>query len=62
MKEDPMADTWPKTVRATFQPDVPLEVDEAEYTDLQRQGLLVDDGSATAAKLKAARAEKEGDK
>lgn len=60
-----MADTWPKTVRATFQPDVPLEVDEAEYTDLQRQGLLVDDGSAneeTAAKLKAARAEKEGDK
>lgn len=52
---------WPKTVRTTFQPDVPVEVDEAEYTDLFRQGLLVDDTESqeTAAKLRAARSGKE---
>jgi hypothetical protein len=32
---------WPKTVRTTIQPEVDLEVGEAEYTDLSRQGLLV---------------------
>jgi hypothetical protein len=34
---------WPKTVRTTIQPEVDLEVGEAEYTDLSRQGLLVTD-------------------
>lgn len=33
-------------VRTTMQPDRELEVDDAEYLDLQRQGLLVgDDGT-----------------
>lgn len=31
-----------RKVRTTFQPDVELEVDDAEYLDLQRQGLLVE--------------------
>lgn len=30
-----------KKVRTTLQPDVELEVDDIEYTDLLRQGLLV---------------------
>lgn len=30
-----------RTVRTTFQPDVELEVGPAEYLDLERQGLLV---------------------
>lgn len=35
------------TIRTTMQPDRELEVDDAEYLDLQRQGLLVkDDGPA----------------
>jgi hypothetical protein len=29
------------TVRTTIQPDVTLEVSDAEYTDLERQGLLL---------------------
>lgn len=29
-------------VRTTQRPDVELDVDSAEYTDLSRQGLLVD--------------------
>ena len=29
------------TVRTTMQPDKEIEVDAAEYLDLQRQGLLV---------------------
>jgi hypothetical protein len=29
-------------VRTTMRPDVELDVDAAEYTDLSRQGLLVD--------------------
>jgi hypothetical protein len=29
-------------VRTTMLPDVELDVDAAEYTDLSRQGLLVD--------------------
>ncbi|MEU1309507.1 hypothetical protein ABZ419_11515 [Streptomyces cinnamoneus] len=30
------------TVRTTMRPDQPIEVGEAEYLDLQRQGLLVE--------------------
>lgn len=36
------------TVRTTFQPDREIEVDAAEYLDLQRQGLLVDGGVEAA--------------
>ena len=31
------------TVRTTMQPHVELDVSDAEYTDLERQGLLVED-------------------
>ena len=31
-----------RTVRTTIQPHVDVEVDDAEYLDLERQGLLVD--------------------
>lgn len=31
------------TVRTTFRPDLEVEVDDAEYLDLQRQGLLVEE-------------------
>jgi hypothetical protein len=35
------------TIRTTMQPDREIEVDDAEYLDLKRQGLLVkDDGPA----------------
>lgn len=35
-------------IRTTMQPDREIEVDDAEYLDLKRQGLLVnDDGPAT---------------
>lgn len=34
------------TVRTTMRPDQPIEVDDAELLDLQRQGLLVEDGPA----------------
>jgi hypothetical protein len=30
------------TVRTTMWPDVEIEVDQADYLDLKRQGLLVD--------------------
>ncbi|MEU7240325.1 hypothetical protein [Streptomyces sparsogenes] len=30
-----------RTVRTTIQPHVDVEVDDAEYVDLERQGLLV---------------------
>jgi hypothetical protein len=30
------------TVRTTMRPDQPIEVDDAEHLDLQRQGLLVE--------------------
>ncbi|MEV0220895.1 hypothetical protein [Streptomyces sp. NPDC050704] len=36
------------TVRTTMQPHVELEVGDAEYTDLKRQGLLVEDAPAAA--------------
>lgn len=54
---------WPRTVYTTMQPDVPVQVEEAEWTDLSRQGLLADDGTQnekTAAELKAGRQGKEG--
>ncbi|WP_225825595.1 hypothetical protein [Streptomyces naphthomycinicus] len=35
------------TVRTTMRPDQEIEVDDAEYLDLQRQGLLVEE-DATA--------------
>ena len=31
------------TVRTTMQPDKEIDVDDAEYLDLQRQGLLVEE-------------------
>jgi hypothetical protein len=31
------------TVRTTMQPDKTIEVDDAEYLDLKRQGLLVEE-------------------
>lgn len=34
------------TVRTTMQPDKPIEVDDVEYLDLQRQGLLVKEDAA----------------
>jgi hypothetical protein len=34
------------TVRTTMQPHVELEVSDAEYTDLKRQGVLVGDEPA----------------
>jgi hypothetical protein len=37
------------TVRTTMQPDREIEVDAAEHLDLQRQGLLVEDGPAPVA-------------
>lgn len=36
------------TVRTTIQPHVDLEVGDAEYLDLKRQGLLVEDHPAAA--------------
>jgi hypothetical protein len=38
-----------RTVRTTLFPDEPIEVGEAEYTDLLRQGLLLPDVAATPA-------------
>lgn len=46
---------WPATVTTTMQPDVPLQVDEIEWTDLNRQGLLADDGTTEPARVRAAR-------
>lgn len=34
------------TVRTTMRPDQTIEVDDAEYLDLQRQGLLVEEDAA----------------
>jgi len=34
------------TVRTTMQPDREIDVDDAEYLDLQRQGLLVKEDAA----------------
>jgi hypothetical protein len=35
-----------RTVRTTMQPDRDIEVDDAEYLDLQRMGLLVEEDAA----------------
>lgn len=37
------------TITTTMRPDVVLDVDDAEYTDLQRQGLILVDHTAQAA-------------
>ncbi len=41
-------------VRTTMQPDVEIEVDDAEYLDMQRQGLLLDEPKAEPKPVKAA--------
>lgn len=35
-----------RTVRTTMQPNREIDVDDAEYLDLQRQGLLVEENAA----------------
>lgn len=37
------------TVRTTLRPDLEIEVDQADYTDLSRQGLLVVEAAAPSA-------------
>ena len=37
------------TVRTTMQPDREIEVGEADYLDLKRQGLLIEDPAPAAA-------------
>jgi hypothetical protein len=37
------------TIATTMQPDVVLEVEDAEYTDLKRQGLILVDHTEQAA-------------
>ncbi|MDX2550119.1 hypothetical protein [Streptomyces stelliscabiei] len=37
------------TVRTTMQPDREIEVTDADYLDLKRQGLLIDDTPETPA-------------
>lgn len=49
-EEDDMANVpseWPVTVRSTIEPERDIEVGEAEWTDLQRQGLLLDGYTGT---------------
>lgn len=36
------APEWPKIVRTTIQPEVDVEVDERQFTELKVQGLLLD--------------------
>ncbi|MCX5335467.1 hypothetical protein [Streptomyces sp. NBC_00140] len=36
------------TVRTTMQPHLEVDVSDTEYTDLQRQGLLLEDQPAAA--------------
>lgn len=55
---------WPKKVRVKMHPDQEYEVGEAEYTDLERQGLLVDQeekntGEAAPADEKPARSRRD---
>jgi hypothetical protein len=45
-----------RTVRTTMQPDKEIEVGEADYLDLQRQGLLVEDAASTVPPATAASA------
>lgn len=44
-----------RTVRTTMRPDVEIEVGDAEYLDLKRQGLLVDDETPEPAAQPAAK-------
>jgi hypothetical protein len=37
--------SWPAVVTTTMQPSVAVVVDEHEWYDLLRQGLLADDGT-----------------
>lgn len=37
------------TVRTTLRPDVEIEVNDADYIDLQRQGLLVEETTQPSA-------------
>ncbi len=46
-----------RKVRTTFQPDVELEVGPAEYLDLERQGLLVQDEEKKTARKGAEKQE-----
>lgn len=55
---------WPKSVATTIRPDEPVYVDEAEYRQLDMQGLLVDSATprpidATAAPARRTTADKE---
>lgn len=50
---------WPASVSTTFEPDKVIEVGEAEWTDLRRQGLLVDDGTEQP-KVPSARSRRAG--
>jgi hypothetical protein len=34
-------------VRTTFQPDKPIEVDDAEYAELKSQGLLIEEAKSS---------------
>lgn len=47
IQKTPMPE-WPKVVRTTIQPNVPLTVSEREYTELKVQGLLVADQEESA--------------
>lgn len=38
--------SWPAVVTTTMQPQVAVVVDEREWHDLKRQGLLADDGTS----------------
>lgn len=56
-----MSDDRPTVkVRTTVNPDVEIEVGQAEYTDLRRQGLLVDTRATTAAGARRAAARQTG--
>lgn len=43
------ADNGKRKVRTTIQPDVELEVDDREYSNLEFQGLLLDNSKKKAA-------------
>lgn len=51
-----------RKVRVTMNPDKVIEVDDKEYTDLKRQGLLVEDKPKSSAQSSASSKDKEKDK
>ncbi len=53
---------FPKQVRTSMQPDVVLEVEESEYLDLSRQGLLVSESYTGQVPEQRQRAEEKGGK